>query len=68
MSWKPTKVYTQTEFKLLIGENPMHLKAFRESLPPRPGHPGFIGPMPKETTPIVGAICYDEHGQAYINW
>jgi hypothetical protein len=66
MSINGEKVYSRAQCEKLLGENPMHLKAFRPSNRPRPGHPEFIGPMPEEARERDGGIYYDKDGQAYM--
>lgn len=68
MNSKPKEDSDEELPKKLRGENPMHLRAFRPSNPPRPTHPDFIGPVHPDWKKKTGRIVYDEDGQAWFNW
>jgi len=66
VSCTPVVVNSRAELEKLLRENPMQLRAGREPLPPRVGHPGFVGPYQTEAITRPGAIRYDEDGGAFI--
>jgi hypothetical protein len=45
---------------------PLYLRPWRKSLPPRVGHPEFIGPTDPAKLQRPGFIQYDENGHPFV--
>ena len=65
MSWVPVAVYSRAELALLLDAAPMHLRAARKSLPPRVGHPEFVGPLHPQSLSRYGSIRFAPDGSMF---
>ncbi len=66
MTWKPVALSSRAEFARLLDGNPMQLRATLPSIPPRHGHPAFIGPCLPANTLKHGTIRFDVDGSAWV--
>ena len=66
MSVKPRVVNSRAELVKYFAENPPRLVAARKSLPPKVGHPDFIGPVLPAAIRQHGAIQFEQDGSAFM--
>ncbi len=66
MSFHGVPLASRAAFVAYLEQNPQRLKPFRSDLPPRVGHPEFVGPLPASITEKEGRIRYDADGVPFV--
>jgi hypothetical protein len=66
MSLHGVPLASEAEFRAYLEQNPQRLKPYRSDLPPRVGHPEFVGPLLASFTEKEVQIRYDADGLPFV--
>ena len=66
MSLHGVSVSSRAEIAAYLEQNPQRLRPSRSDLPPRVGHPEFVGPLPASFTEKEGRIRFDADGLPFV--